>query len=183
MARMESAFLNGDLKEEVFVHQQLEFAILDKEGKVLRLRKTLYGLRQALRAWNVKLDSTLKRMGFGQIPHEATIYRRGNSGNALLVGVCVDDLVITSTKDVEVSAFKEKMKTTFQMSDLGPLSFYLGIEVHQGDFRITLRQTAYAKCVVELARLTNCNPALTPMEERLKLSRDSTMEEVDATQY
>jgi hypothetical protein len=139
MARMESAFLNGDLKEEVFVHQPLEFAILDKEGKVLRLRKTLYGLRQALRAWNVKLDSTLKRMGFGQIPHEATIYRRGNSGNVLLVGVCVDDLVITSTKDVEVSAFKEKMKTTFQMSDLGPLSFYLGIEVHQGDFRITLR--------------------------------------------
>jgi hypothetical protein len=53
--------------------------------------------------------------------------------------------------------------------------------VHQGDFGITLRQTAYAKRVVELAGLTDCNPALTPMEERLKLSHDSTMEEVDAT--
>jgi hypothetical protein len=69
------------------------------------------------------------------------------------------------------------------MSDLGPLSFYLRIEVHQGDFGITLRQTAYAKHVVELAGLTDCNPALTPMEERLKLSHDSTAEEVDATQY
>ena len=69
------------------------------------------------------------------------------------------------------------------MSDLGPLSFYLGIEVHQDDSGITLRQTAYAKRVVELAGLTDCNPALTPMEERLKLSRDSTTEEVDATQY
>jgi hypothetical protein len=98
------------------------------------------------------------------------------------VGVYVDDLVITGTKDAEVAAFKEEMKATFQMSDLGFLS-YLGIEVHQGDSGITLRQTAYAKCVVELAGLTNCNPALTPMEERLKLSRDSTMEEVDATQY
>jgi hypothetical protein len=53
--------------------------------------------------------------------------------------------------------------------------------VHQGDSEITLRQTAYTKCVAELAGLTDCNPALTPMEERLKLSRDSTTEEVDAT--
>uniref|UniRef100_I1R322 Reverse transcriptase Ty1/copia-type domain-containing protein n=1 Tax=Oryza glaberrima TaxID=4538 RepID=I1R322_ORYGL len=122
-------------------------------------------------------------MGFEQSPHEAAIYRRGNGGNALLVGVYVDDLVIIGTKDTEVAAFKEEMKATFQMSDLGPLSFYLGIKVHQDDSGITLRQTAYAKRVVELAGLTDCNPALTPMEERLKLSRDSTAEEVDATQY
>ena len=63
------------------------------------------------------------------------------------------------------------------------LSFYLRIEVHQDDSGITLRQTAYAKRVVELAGLTDCNLALTPMEERLKLSHDSTTEEVDATQY
>jgi hypothetical protein len=69
------------------------------------------------------------------------------------------------------------------MSDLGSFSFYLGIKVHQDDSGITLRQTAYAKRIVELARLTDCNPALTPMEERLKLSHDSTMEEVDATHY
>jgi hypothetical protein len=122
-------------------------------------------------------------MGVRQSPHEAAIYRRGNGGNALLVGVYVDDLVITDIKDAEVVAFKEEMKVTFQMSDLGLLSFYLGIELHQGDSGITLRQTAYAKRVVELAGLTDCNPALTPMEERLKLGRDSTTEEVDATQY
>ncbi|XP_021309131.1 uncharacterized protein LOC110432675 [Sorghum bicolor] len=121
-------------------------------------------------------------MGFEQSPHEAAIYRRGSGGNALLVGVYIDDLVITSIKDAEVATFKEEMKATFQMSDMGPLSFYLGIEVHQDDSGITLRQTAYAKRVVELVGLTDCNPALTPMEERLKLSRDSTME-VDATQY
>jgi hypothetical protein len=69
------------------------------------------------------------------------------------------------------------------MSDLVLLSFYLGIKVHQGDSGITLRQTAYAKRVIELAGLTDCNPALTPMEKRLKLSHDSTTEEVDATQY
>jgi hypothetical protein len=80
----------------------------------------------------------LKGMGFGQSPHDAAIYRRGNGGNTLLLGVYVDDLVITGTKDAEVAAFKEEMKTTFQMSDLGLLS-YMGIEVHQGDSGITLR--------------------------------------------
>jgi hypothetical protein len=122
-------------------------------------------------------------MGFGQSPHKVNIYRWGNGGNTLPVGVYVDDLVITSTKDTEAVAFNEEMKNTFQMSDLGPLSFYLRIEVHQGDSEITLRQTAYDKRVIELAGLTDYNPTLTPMEERLKLSRDITTEEVDATQY
>jgi hypothetical protein len=118
-----------------------------KEGKVLRLR-------------NAKLNSTLKGMVFGQSPHEAAIYRWGNGGNTLLVGVYIDNLVITGTKDAEVASFKKEMKATFQMSDLGLLSFYMGIEVHQGDSEITLQQTAYAKRVVELAGLTDCNPAL-----------------------
>jgi hypothetical protein len=124
------AFLNSYLKEEVYVHQLPGFEIPGKEGKVLFLHKTLYGLWQAPRAWNAKLDSMLKWMGYGQSPHEATIYRWGNGGNTLLVGVYVDDLMITGTKDAEVAAFKEEMKVTFQMSDLGLLSFYLGIEVH-----------------------------------------------------
>jgi hypothetical protein len=180
---VKSSFLNRDLNEEAYLHQPSGFAIPSKEGTVLRLLKALYGLRQAPRAWNVKLDSTLKGIGFGQRPHEAAIYRRGNEGTALLVGVYVEDLVITGTKDAEVAAFKKEVKATFKMSYLGLLSFYLGIEVHQGDSGITLRQTAYAKHVVELVGLIDCNQAHTLMEERLKLSRDSTADEVDATQY
>jgi hypothetical protein len=90
------------------------------------------------------------------------------------VGVYVDDLVITDTKDAEVAAFKEEMKATFQMSDLGLFSFYLGIEVHQGDSGITLRQTAYVKRVVELAGPTDCNPALTATQFFPSLSRPHT---------
>ena len=80
------------------MHQPPGFAIPSKEGKVLRLRKALYGLRQAPRAWNAKLDSMLKGMGFEQSPHEVAIYRRGNGANALLVGVYVDDLVIPAPR-------------------------------------------------------------------------------------
>jgi hypothetical protein len=71
---VKSAFINSDLNEEVYVHQRTGFAILGKEGKVLHLRMALYDLRQAPRAWNAKLDSTLKGMVFGQSPHEAVIY-------------------------------------------------------------------------------------------------------------
>jgi hypothetical protein len=109
---VKSVFHNNDLKAEVYVHQLPGFAILSKDGKVLRLCKALYSLRPTSRAWNAKLDSMLKRMGFSPSPHKATIYRRGNGGNALLVGVYVN-LVITNTKDVEVAAFKEEMKATF----------------------------------------------------------------------
>jgi hypothetical protein len=104
---VKSAFINSDLNEEVYVHQRTGFAILGKEGKVLHLRMALYDLRQAPRAWNAKLDSTLKGMVFGQSPHEAVIYRWGNGGNAMLVGVYVYNLVITDTKDAEVAAFKK----------------------------------------------------------------------------
>jgi hypothetical protein len=65
--------MDGDLKEEVYMHQPSGFAIPGKEGKLLRLRKALYGLRRAPRAWNAKLDSTLKGMGFELSPHEVAV--------------------------------------------------------------------------------------------------------------
>jgi hypothetical protein len=126
---VKSAFLNGDLKEEVYVRQPPGFIIAGKEGKVLRLRKALYGLRQAPRAWNIKLDATLKEMGFQQSVHEVAVYRRGMGRSVLLIGVYVDDLVITGTDKAKVRAFKMQMMDKFQMSDLGLLYFYLGIEV------------------------------------------------------
>ncbi|KAF0909138.1 hypothetical protein E2562_031640 [Oryza meyeriana var. granulata] len=81
---VKSAFLNGELDEEVYVKQPPGFIVVGEEGKVLRLRKALYGLRQAPRAWNVKLDRTLKALGFEQSKHEHAMYRRNNGGSALL---------------------------------------------------------------------------------------------------
>jgi hypothetical protein len=86
-------------------------------------------------------------------------------------------------KEAEVEAFKAQMKGTFQMSDLSLLCFYLGIEVHQDDSSITLRQADYAEHIVELGGMGGCNAAHTPLEERLKLSHYSEVEEVDVTQY
>jgi hypothetical protein len=104
---VKSAFLNGDLKEEVYVRQPAEFIVAGQEGKVLRLMKVLYGLRQAPRAWNSKLDDTLKKMNFVQSEHEHAMYRRSHDDDILLVGVYVDDLVITGSSLTAVEEFKE----------------------------------------------------------------------------
>jgi hypothetical protein len=174
---VKSAFLNGDLKEEVYARQPAGFVIAGQEGKVLRLRKALYGLRQAPRAWNSKLGDTLKKMDFVQSEHEHAMYRRSHDDDILLVGVYVDDLVITGSSLAAVEEFKEEMKRTFLMSDLRLLS-YLGIEVRQDAGDITLRQAHYAKKILEMAGMVDCKAAAMPMEERLRLSRDSTAEEV-----
>jgi hypothetical protein len=180
---VKSVFLNEDLKEEVYIHQPMGFIIAGQEGNVLRLRKALYDLWQALRAWNSKLGDTLKKMDFIQSKHKHAMYRRNHDDDILLVEVYVDDLVITGSSSAAVEEFKEEMKSAFLMSDLGLLSFYLGIEVHQDAGGITLRQAHYAKKILEMAGMVDCKAAATPMEERLRLSHDSTVEEVDATLY
>lgn len=111
------------------------------------------------------------------------MYRCGGGDKVLLVGVYVDDLVITGSSPAAVKNFKAEMKSAFLMSDLGLLSFYLGIEVRQDSGGISLRQAHYAKKILEVAGMADCKATATPMEERLRLSRDSKAEEVNATEY
>ena len=111
------------------------------------------------------------------------MYTRGQGPARLLVGVYVDDLIITGAADDEIDKFKAQMLEEFRMSDLGLLSFYLGIEVQQGADGIAVAQTAYADKLLEQAGMVGCNPCQTPMESRLKLSKASTAAATDATAY
>ena len=95
----------------------------------------------------------------------------------------VDDLIITGNVAMEIDRFKAEMMSLFKMSDLGPLSFYLGIEVEQVADGIRLSQKSYAQHILERARMQGCNSCSTPMEPRLKLTKTSTAALVDATQY
>ncbi|WVZ87320.1 hypothetical protein U9M48_033975 [Paspalum notatum var. saurae] len=139
---IKSAFLNGELVEEVYGAQPPRFTAAGHEGKVLRLHKALYGLRQAPRAWNAKLDASLHELEFTKSKCEHGLYMRGAAASRLVVGVYVDDLLITGEQPTDIEAFKVEMKKLFKMSDLGPLSYYLGIEVKQGRRGIELRQSA-----------------------------------------
>jgi hypothetical protein len=101
----------------------------------------------------------------------------------LVVGVYVDDLIITGSDRDNIRPFKEEMATTFKMSDLSLLHYYLGIEVKQSASGISLSQSAYAMKILERSDMTGCNPCHVPMEARLKLSKQSTQPLVDDTAY
>jgi hypothetical protein len=180
---VKSAFLNGELEEEVYVAQPPGYIAGGKEHQVLRLKKALYGLRQAPRAWYAKLHDTLSSLGFARSPLEHAVYRRGNESSFLLVGVYVDDLIITGTEAADITVFKDQMQKLFKMSDLGLLSYYLGIEVTQAEGEIKLCQRSYAAKIIEMAGMSDCNSCQTPMECRLKLIKDDGSALIDATLY
>jgi hypothetical protein len=100
-----------------------------------------------------------------------------------VVGVYVDDLLIVGECMKDIDQFKEEMKQSFCMSDLGPLSYYLGIEVRRSRHGVELCQSAFAKKLIEKAGMAWCNGCVMPMEPKLKLSKRSTTPAVDATQY
>jgi hypothetical protein len=168
---------------EVYVEQSTGFIVAVKEHKVFKLRKALYMLHQALRAWNVKLDDMLLSLGFRRTPSEHAIYIRRNGNAQLVVRVYVNDLVITGSDCNDIKPFKEEMVVTFKMSNLSLLHYYLGIEVKQSVSGISLSQDAYAMKLLERCGLARCNPYQTPMEAHLKLSKQSPQSLVDATAY
>jgi Reverse transcriptase (RNA-dependent DNA polymerase) len=177
------AFLNGDLHEVVHVRQPPGFEIRGSENKVFKLHKALYGLKQAPRAWNSKLDSTLVSLGFEKSKLEHAVYKRGAGSNRVLVGVYVDDLIITGASETEIERFKSQMKERFQMSDLGLLSYYLGLEVQQTVNKITLSKTTFAKRILEESGMSECNSTKVPMETRLNLTKASETPTIDQTKY
>jgi hypothetical protein len=147
---LKTAFLNGDLEEEIYVAQPEGFAVKGREQCVLKLSKALYGLKQAPRAWNIKLDKSLRKLGFEKCPSESAVYKRGSGKSTVVLGVYVDDLLITGCDSEEIRRFKQRMASEFEISDLGLLSYYLGIEVEQHEDFITLKQTGYAKKILSL---------------------------------
>ncbi|GKA74913.1 retrovirus-related pol polyprotein from transposon TNT 1-94 [Tanacetum coccineum] len=111
-------FLHGELKEEVYVVQPEGFEKPKEEKKVYKLAKFLYGLRQAPRAWDIKLNNTLKEMGFQQCIQEKAIYKAVTNGEFIIVAVYVDDLFVTGTSLDCINEFKRRMASQFEMSDL-----------------------------------------------------------------
>nr|GEX00098.1 ribonuclease H-like domain, reverse transcriptase, RNA-dependent DNA polymerase [Tanacetum cinerariifolium] len=180
---VKSAFLHGELKEEVYVTQPKGFTKKGNDGKVYRLIKALYDLRQAPRAWNIKLDNTLKSLDFKKYALEQAIYTKASKDSLLLVGVYVDDLIITGTPKKEIDEFKAQMEQKFDMSDLGLLAYYLGIEVTQTKGDISIKQSAYANKILKEAGMLESNETVIPMDPGTRLTKKTEGTLVNSTEY
>jgi hypothetical protein len=122
-------------------------------------------------------------LGFKRSSSEHGVYTRSNGESRLIIGVYVDDLIITGHGNDNIMAFNAEMKKVFRMSDLSLLTYYLGTEVHQDKTGTTLRQATYAEKLLERSGLLDYNPTQAPMEPHLKLSKNSTTPVTDATNY
>ncbi|RVW24539.1 Retrovirus-related Pol polyprotein from transposon TNT 1-94 [Vitis vinifera] len=138
---VKSTFLIGILLEEIYVQQPEGFEVIGHEHKVYKLHKALYGLKQAPRAWYSRIDSHLIQLGFRRSENEATLYLKQNDdGLQLVVSLYVDDMLVTGSNVKLLADFKMEMQDVFEMSDLGIMNYFLGMEIYQCSWGIFISQ-------------------------------------------
>ena len=180
---VKSAFLNGVLKEEVFVDQPEGFVVKDKEQKVYKLRKALYGLKQAPRAWYGEIDGYFTKRGFERSLNEPALYTRTEGMNILIVSLYVDDLVFTGSCEKMISNFKSDMMEKYEMSDLGILHYFLGIGIVQNVDGIFITQKKYATSLLEKFKMIGCKIVHTPLVVNEKFQKEDGSGQADQTNY
>ena len=181
---MKSAFLHGDLKEEVFIDQPPGYAKLGNKHKVYKLNKALYGLKQAPRDWYNRIETYFLKEGFQKYCYEHTLFIKIEDGGKMLI-VClyVNDLIYTGNNTTMFGSFKKSMMVEFEMSDLGMMHYFLSIEVMQSSIGIFLSQKKYVQKILDKFQMKDCNPVNTPSEFGMKLNKDNGGKKVDDTLY
>ena len=181
---VKSEILNRYLEKEVYIEQPEGYVQAGQEDKVYRLKKALYGLKQAPRAWNTRIDEHFQKDGFVKSPYEHALYtKRNEDGDIMIVCLYVDDMIFTGNNPGMFSEFKKVMTTQFEMTDIGQMSYFLGVEVNQTKNGIFMSQKKYAEQILEKFRMQDCKPISTPAEGGIRLSFDSTREPVNPTLF
>ena len=149
---VKSAFLYGEIKEEVYVTQPPGFEDPDFPDKVYKVEKALYGLHQAPRAWYEKLSTYLLDCRYEKGKIDKTLFIKKNKGDILLVQVYVDDIIFGSTSKAMCEEFEKIMKNKFSMSSMGELTFFLGLQVKQLHDGIFISQDKYVADILKKFR-------------------------------
>lgn len=176
-----TAFLQGEVEETIFMRQPECYD--DGSGRVCVLKKAIYGLKQASRQWNKKLNDVLMESGFKRCKTDSCIYVRRNQKSIVIVAVYVDDLLIFSNNDVWKNELKKNLMMNFSMKDLGKVSGCLGLRiVHNREAgTIKMDQSSYIEEILRRFKMTDCNPVRIPMDPNERLTRDmspNTPEEI-----
>ncbi|GJR01364.1 putative ribonuclease H-like domain-containing protein [Tanacetum coccineum] len=178
-----SAFLYGKNEKEVYVCQPPRIKDLDFPDRVYKVEKALYGLHQAPRAWYETFSTFLLYNGVKRGKIDKTLFIRRDKGDILLVQVYVDDIIFGSTKKSLCTEFKKMMHKKFQMSSMGELTFFLGLQVKQQEDEIFISQDKYVTDILKKFSFTDVKTASTPMETQKLLLKDEDGEEVDVHLY
>ncbi|KAK4345279.1 hypothetical protein RND71_035455 [Anisodus tanguticus] len=180
---VKTAFLNGDFEEEIYMDQPEGYVVQGQEKKVCRLVKSLYGLKQAPKQWHKKIDSTLLSKGFAINECDKCVYMKGNSDSFVMICLYVDDMLITGNSPRVILEIVEAMSTTFEMSMIGELTFFLGLQIKQNEDEIFVSQNKYAENLVRRFVLKNAKHMKTPMGSTQQVCKDDVGQDVDPPLY
>nr|GEX42761.1 putative ribonuclease H-like domain-containing protein [Tanacetum cinerariifolium] len=180
---VKSAFLYGTIKEGVYIYQPPGFEDLDHPNKVYKVVKALYGLHQAPRAWYETLANYLLENGFQRGKIDQTLFIKRQKGDILLVQIYVDDIIFGSTNKDLRKSFETLMKDKFQMSLIGELTFFLGLQVKQKKDEIFISQDKYVAEILRKFGLTDGKSASTSIDTEKPLLKDPNGEDVDVHTY
>lgn len=178
-----NAFLNGDLEETIYMEQPPGFEDPLYPHYVCKLDKSLYGLKQAPRAWYDKLRSYLVTMGFQRSSSDFSLFFRHKEDALTLILVYVDDILVTGDSKSQVEVVIKLLHEQFALKDLGPVNYFLGIDVHQTDDQYCLNQSQYILELLERTNMADCNACSTPMSSTTKLSKSGGLPLENPTTY
>ncbi|GJT72675.1 retrovirus-related pol polyprotein from transposon TNT 1-94 [Tanacetum coccineum] len=180
---VKSAFLNGFINEEVYVAQPPGFIDFEKPDHVYKLKKALYGLKQAPKAWYDRLKAFLIKHEYKMGMVDNTLFTKKKSSNLIIVQIYVDDIIFGSTCQDMCDEFAKIMHDEFEMSMMGELNFFLGLQIKQMEDGIFFNQSKYIKEMLKKFGLEESKPMKTPMSSDTKLTKDEECESVDSTKY
>nr|GEW78180.1 hypothetical protein [Tanacetum cinerariifolium] len=180
---VKTALLHGSLNEDVYMCQPEGFIDADHPRHVYKLKKALYGLKHAPRAWYDELSTFLQHNHFFKGTIDLTLFIRRFHDDILVVQVYIDDIIFGSTHPRYIQLFSNLMKSRFEMSMMGEITFFLGLQVNQSLCGIFINQSKYVLEILKKYGMESCDPVGTLMEIKDKLDLDQNGTPVDATKY
>lgn len=165
---VKTAYLNGDLAEDIYVRPPANLS--ERDGKVWKLKKAVYGLKQAGRCWNQKITDVLTKMGFQRSKADPCIFAMNNNDTVVIVALWVDDVIVFSNDVKSKNEEKSSLAHHFEMKDLGPIRRCLGMNVmrDRGKRQLFIEQSHYIEQILKRFSMDGCKPVSTPMEADVK---------------
>ncbi|GKA34060.1 retrotransposon protein, putative, ty1-copia subclass [Tanacetum coccineum] len=170
---VKTAFLNGYLNEEVYMEQPEGFVNPKYPNRVCKLKRSIYGLKQASRQWNKRFDDEIKKFGFSQNADEPCVYLKASGSNVTFLILYVDDILIMGNSIPMLQDVKSYLGKCFAMKDLGEAAYILGIKIYRDRSRrlIGLCQSAYIEKILKRFHMENSKRGSIPMQDKLRLSK------------
>ena len=170
---VKTAFLNGNIEEELYMVQPEGFVNPEDAGKVCKLQRSIYGLKQASRSWNLRFDEVIKEFGFVQNKEESCIYKKVSGSSVSFLVLYVDDILLVGNDKNLLNSVKEYLNSKFSMKDLGEAAYILGIKIYRDRSKrlLALSQSTYLEKVLKRFKMDTSKRGYLPSVRGERLSK------------